>query len=218
MEEFLKSAIGFCLCLFGIFLKFREKRAKFFHYWLLGILLYFIIVGKGNMIHMYYQLPLVPIAAIFVGLALSKLSEKSILKQTFAEKKFFLAGFFALWLLISAFYMLPYSNADYPQDVVAANEIKQLTSKNDLLYVYGRVNFAYYLERKSYSDVPATPNEILIQRLKLSAEKGAKYFIACPKDIIGAFYENKEFSDYVLKKYSAPRETKNCLIFELQKN
>lgn len=212
------TPIGFALALFGIFLKFRENRAKVFYFWLFGVLLYFIIVGKGNMIHMYYQLPLVPIAAIFIGLALSKLSDKSILSQTFAEKKIFLTAFFALWLLISAFYALPYTNADYPQDVVAASEVKQLTSKEDLLYVLGRVSFTYYLERKSYSDVPATGTEILIQRFNLAIEKGVKYFVVAPKDIINDFYENKGFSDYVLKKYPVLKKTENALIFELQKN
>ncbi len=212
------TPIGFALCLFGIFLKFKERRAKVFHFWLLGVLLYFIIVGKGNMLHMYYQLPLIPIAAIFVGLALSKLSDKSLLSQTFADKNIFLIAFFALWLLISAFYVMPYTNADYPQDIVAANEVKQLTSKEDFLYAFGRVSFAYYLERKSYNDVPATATEILIQRLNLAIGKGGKYFVVAPKDIIGAFYENKEFSDYVSKKYPVLKKTENVLLFELQKN
>lgn len=47
------------------------KRGKFMTALLIGYLLYFILVAEYNLPHYYYQLPFVPIAAIYAGWALS---------------------------------------------------------------------------------------------------------------------------------------------------
>lgn len=44
-------------------------RANLFHVWLAGVLIYFVVVSGGNIRQNYYQVPLLPPAAAFVGLA-----------------------------------------------------------------------------------------------------------------------------------------------------
>ncbi len=51
----------------GLFLKRLTPKEKVFDYWLIGIIVYFIIVGKGNFVHDYYQLPFIIPASFFLG-------------------------------------------------------------------------------------------------------------------------------------------------------
>ena len=54
------------LALAGVFILPRERYARVFHIWLGAMVLFVFVVGYGNR-HPWYQLPLVPIAAVFAG-------------------------------------------------------------------------------------------------------------------------------------------------------
>ena len=56
------------LALAGVFIAPRGKYARLFHCWLLAMIFFIFCVGYGNR-HPWYQLPLVPIAAVFAGIA-----------------------------------------------------------------------------------------------------------------------------------------------------
>jgi hypothetical protein len=68
----------------GLFVAPRSRNSRLFHWWLISMILFVIVVGYGNR-HRWYQLPLVPIAAAFAGAACaflgSKISSFSV-KQT----------------------------------------------------------------------------------------------------------------------------------------
>ena len=50
----------------GAFITASRSRARLFHWWLVAMILFVVIVGYGNR-HQWYQLPLVPISAAFAG-------------------------------------------------------------------------------------------------------------------------------------------------------
>jgi 4-amino-4-deoxy-L-arabinose transferase-like glycosyltransferase len=56
------------MALIGLLVAPRMKYSRFFHWWLVAMVLFIIAVGYGNR-HLWYQLPLVPIAAAFAGAA-----------------------------------------------------------------------------------------------------------------------------------------------------
>jgi hypothetical protein len=58
----------FALAFLGVLAVPRGKYSHLFHWWLAVMLLFIILVGYGNR-HQWYQLPLVPIAAVFAGCA-----------------------------------------------------------------------------------------------------------------------------------------------------
>ena len=62
------TQLGFFLVPIGIYL--TKKRV--FHVWFLSVILYFFIVGKANLIHTYYQMPIIPIGSFYIGVALYK--------------------------------------------------------------------------------------------------------------------------------------------------
>ena len=60
------TLVLFTLAIFGALIAPRGKHTRFFHWWLAAMTLFVIVAGYGNR-HQWYQLPLVPIAAVFAG-------------------------------------------------------------------------------------------------------------------------------------------------------
>ena len=58
---------GLFLLVGGIWQAAREKRRPICYLWLLSLLVFFLVVAKGNWMHDYYQLPFLPIAALLMG-------------------------------------------------------------------------------------------------------------------------------------------------------
>jgi 4-amino-4-deoxy-L-arabinose transferase-like glycosyltransferase len=58
----------FVLALLGVVVAGRGRISRFFHWWLVVMLVFVFAAGYGNR-HQWYQLPLVPIAAAFAGAA-----------------------------------------------------------------------------------------------------------------------------------------------------
>jgi hypothetical protein len=58
----------FALATVGALTLPRGKYARVFHWWLAAVVLFIFFVGYGNR-HQWYQLPLVPLAAVFAGCA-----------------------------------------------------------------------------------------------------------------------------------------------------
>jgi hypothetical protein len=56
----------FVLAIFGAVIAQRGKYTRVFHWWLAAMLLFVVLAGYGNR-HQWYQLPLVPIAAVFAA-------------------------------------------------------------------------------------------------------------------------------------------------------
>ncbi len=63
----LFTRIGFLLFLVGLFLRRKSSGEKLFDYWLLSLLVYFVVVGSGNYVHDYYQLPFMIPGSVYVG-------------------------------------------------------------------------------------------------------------------------------------------------------
>jgi len=69
----LLGPYGALLFVLGVFLRPRRQEAVLYA-WLGAVLLFILVVAQGNRQHEYYQLPLIPVAAIFVGKALTALT------------------------------------------------------------------------------------------------------------------------------------------------
>ena len=70
-EQTVRSSLTpilFALAAVGAFVAPRGKYTRTFHWWLAAMVAFIFVVGWGNR-HQWYQLPLVPIAAVFAGCA-----------------------------------------------------------------------------------------------------------------------------------------------------
>ncbi len=68
------TPVGLVLFLLGVLLCIRTKTDRVMYAWLFGVLVFVFVMGAGNYVHHYYQLPIVPVASIFVGNALAYLA------------------------------------------------------------------------------------------------------------------------------------------------
>jgi len=63
------------LAVTGLFVAPRGKYSHLFHWWLAATILFIVVAGYGNR-HPWYQLPLVPVAAAFAGVACTFIQSK----------------------------------------------------------------------------------------------------------------------------------------------
>ena len=61
------SVTGFAVFALGVLIKPKNKEKLFYHFWLGSLLLYFIVFASGNVRHDYYQVPAIPILAVFLA-------------------------------------------------------------------------------------------------------------------------------------------------------
>ncbi len=69
------TPLVFILGAIGLFVARQISGARAFYWWLLAMILFVIVVGYGNR-HPWYRLPLVPIAALFAGVACEFIGRK----------------------------------------------------------------------------------------------------------------------------------------------
>ena len=72
MGKLILTVGGFTLFVIGFVVK-RSKKENFFYLtWLFSLILFFVIFAAGNVRHDYYQIPLIPIASIFMAIGTIK--------------------------------------------------------------------------------------------------------------------------------------------------
>ncbi len=136
------------MALIGLLVAPRSKYARFFHWWLVAMVLFVIVVGYGNR-HRWYQLPLVPIAAAFAGAACAFVGSKISSRVIVVTLSVLLVSSFttlAFWC-VQPFYQ---SSAAQLRD--AGLELKRVTPPDALIVAadMGHPTIFYYAERKGW--------------------------------------------------------------------
>jgi len=75
------TPVGRALFLLGLILGVRSIGERVVGAWLLGGIVYLLIMGRGNFYHDYYQIPVLPIACLYAGKGLSFLTETSLVQR-----------------------------------------------------------------------------------------------------------------------------------------
>ena len=174
----------FILALTGLFLTRSTRGGRLFQWWLAAMILFIIVVGYGNR-HPWYQLPLVPIAAVFAGGACafvaSKISSRPI-KIALSILLFVSFGVSALRYMMPL-YVSPSSIASRD----AGLKLKETTPKNSLIVAadIGDPTIFYYAQRKGwhflekdgiYNGNPNDSDQLIVDLEKLR-ERGANYLV-----------------------------------------
>src|SRR5439155_16468640 len=90
------TPLFFALALVGAFVTRSGALARLFHWWLAAMVVFIIVVGYGNR-HQWYQLPLVPIAAAYAGVACAFVALRLTSRPVKIGLSILLAGSFG-WL------------------------------------------------------------------------------------------------------------------------
>ncbi|MDP1721657.1 MAG: glycosyltransferase family 39 protein [Candidatus Gottesmanbacteria bacterium] len=134
----------------GILLIPSKKEGWIFRLWALGMLLYMIIIARGNVQHDYYQILLIPIVAVYAGKGFAFLLSNKIFSR--AVSYLLSAGCFLLMLAFSWYTIRTYYWINRPEIVEAGREADRLLPKDARVIApySGDTTFLYQTNRQGW--------------------------------------------------------------------
>lgn len=172
----------FIVFIFGLFLTRHSLKERFFDFWLLAIIFYFVIVARGNYVHSYYQLPFMLPAVVYLGKVYARYFKSPILKN--AKSIGLALSLFGMILLGGWKYhtYMKYEDPKNSQEFKLAQKVQLLTQKGSLLIALDAIDptILYLSDRKGWH---LMPGELTIGNLELRKKMGAGYFIGLKKFI-----------------------------------
>ena len=209
------TPILFAIAVLGMFVSRNNPRAAPFRWWLVAMMVFIIVVGYGSR-HQWYQLPLVPIAAAFGGVALK-----------FAEKKWNLGiviGLLIIFLAFSFFYSRQFFTPTAQALWRLGLELHDRTRSNALIIAAddGDPTAFYYAHRKGwhflekngvYDGNPANSAQVISNLEKLRG-RGATHLVFYNGTTWWLNYY-KEFADYLARNASLESTTADYRIYNL---
>src|SRR5262249_809384 len=162
----------------------RDRRySRFFHWWLVAMVLFVIVVGYGNR-HLWYQLPLAPIAAAFAGAACAFVGSKISSRVVAVTLSILLVSSFT----ILAFWCVqPFYQSSAAQLRDAGLQLNKVTAPDALIVAadMGDPTIFYYAQRKGWHFLEndaiynGTPDDSqqAINDLERLRRRGATHFV-----------------------------------------
>jgi len=198
----------------------RGKFSRLFHWWLGAMLLFVLVVGYGNR-HQWYQLPLVPIAAVFAGCACAWIVRTGIPRPLLVLGSFLLVGSFAL---SSYFCVQPLYRPAAASLRDLGLELEEATTANSLIIAAtdGDPTVFYYAHRKGwhflgdgvYDGNPLDSAQIIANLEKLRS-RGATHLVFYAGTQWWLDYY-KEFADHLATNATLVEQTPEFTIYKLQ--
>jgi hypothetical protein len=210
----------------GIILPTDKQFGRLFHWWLVAIIAFVVIIGEGNFRHAWYQLPLVPVAAAFAGVALD--FTLAILDRTYHSRPIPIVTVLSLLTLLSYlsyFYVKPLYSAWAIPSFKAGDEINRIAPPRSLIIVPGSGDptTIYHSKRRGWhflgdgriGSYPAN-SELAIRDVENLRRRGAAYFILTSNTL---WYLDwyKDLERHLNSHYRQIADGHNYLIFDLGK-
>lgn len=178
----------------------KKKNYLYFLSFAVSSLLYISVVATGNVQHSYYQIPIIPSIAIFLGIGSAFLINPP--KESFTRFKTIPVLIICTLLLFafSWFYVRDYFNINNPSIIIAGQAVDRLTPKNaKVIALYGGdTSFLYQTKRKGWASFERPLPELI--------KMGADYLVIA----------NPKADDYGLgKTYKTVSSTSDYLLFNL---
>ena len=210
----------FVLGIFGAVIAPRGKYTRVFHWWLAAMLLFVVVAGYGNR-HQWYQLPLVPIAAVFAGCACAWFAARTQFpRKLLALGSLLLVASFAVssFFCIQPFYRPAAASL---RDLGA--ELNEATTANALIIAAtdGDPTVFYYAHRKGwhflgdgvYDGNPLDSAQIIANLEKLRS-RGATHLVFYAGTQWWLDYY-KEFAEHLATNATLVEQTPEFTIYKL---
>jgi hypothetical protein len=142
------------MIVFGLGIVFaKKKNYLFFVSFLVSSIVYFCVVATGNVQHDYYQIPIIPSIAIFLGIGSAFLINpaKELVGRYITIPLLIISLLFMF--AFSWFVVRDYYNIDNPALVIAGVAVDQLTPKSAKVIANynGDTTFLYYTKRSGWA-------------------------------------------------------------------
>lgn len=197
-ERLTKLILGYAgLFIFssGLYAWFKNRRSRlafwFILIWGLGALLYLITFATGNVQHDYYQVPLIPLVALIIGLGFSFLFDQKGLFFKFMALISLVIMLASAWYLVSGYYKI-----NHWAIVKAGQAVDRLTPPEALVIApyMGDTAFLYQTNRRGWP---------LGFDLDKKIAQGAKFYVSVNYDDEARKLEEKypvlaKTPDYIL--------------------
>jgi hypothetical protein len=223
MSRWFFTPVVLVTMLLGSLLPSRAPFGRVFHWWGGAIILFMVIVGRGNG-HPWYQLPLVPIAAAFTGRLLEQIGHQL---ARWADAPMAHAVTCLLFFLplatLSYRALTPLYNSWAVPLWQAGQALDQLAPSDGLVLAvdYGEPSLLYYSRRNGWHFPESAienhhppDSQYLLHELERRRAEGARYLILTQY----AFWwleTYPEFQTYLDARYRRVRETEAYIIFDL---
>jgi len=217
------TPIIFAAMLVGILWPSPARGWHLFHWWLVAMLVFLVVAGPGNR-HEWYQLPLVPVAAAFAGLAYEGV--RRTWEAFTAAKGPLWFGRVVFWGgLASLSYqaIAPLYGHQRPALWETGQELRRITPPDALVIVAddGDPRAIYYSQRKGWhllrnGRFEGYPNDDqqAIALLEQFRRQGASY-LAFPRDGFWWFDRYQGFKAYLETHYERVSGTDASVIFDV---
>ncbi len=217
LVEKMFAFTAFPLLVLGLVSRIERKEQTLFHIWFLSVCAYFLIVAVGNKVHEYYQLPIIPVGAIFIGKFLADFFKTRANPHDWKrDYRAILVLLLILFVPIHSIYKLNKRlnfNRDY---IVIGEQIKQHTGKNEPVLIQDigpeRPHTFYYSDRKGWTlgyHQKLTPLEIDQYILK-----GAGYYAMVKVDLEKV---NRELLDHLTQTHQLLIKSPKITLFKLNR-
>jgi hypothetical protein len=208
------------LALIGLFVAPRSKRSLLFHWWLVAMILFILVVGYGNR-HPWYQLPLVSIAAAFAGVACAFFASKISSPRAAIALSIILVTSFAI---LSCVYVRPFYESSVAQLRNAGLRLSKITGPNALIVAAdtGDPTIFYYAHRKGWHfletdavyDGNPSDSQAAIDDLEKLRGRGATHLVFTT-NTFWWLQSYPEFADHVNKVATVIEATPEFRIYKL---
>jgi len=204
---------GLPLFLWGLILKPTTKRGWLFHWWLVSFLLYVTVLAAGNVAHDYYQIPFIPLAAVFLARGADWLLTAS--GKVFHKKLgwlllviCFLFMFSFSWYEVRGFYLIQ-GGVDLAgravDELTPPNALVLTGDSNDATLLYNTNRYGWTGGYASF--FPNSPETI--ERVRAM---GATIYVSTK------FEKDSDFGRYLWTNYPLMKLTDQYVIFSLVKS
>lgn len=201
----------------GLFLKRENKTERLFDWWIIAVLIFILIVARGNQLHEYYNLPFILPAIVFVAKAFTKYFDFTLLKSF--KSKSAVAWLFMLFLIIGTIlsflrYERFMNSETYDSSIFRlAKSVKETIQRDDLVIAVddGNPIVLYRCKRKGWNSYVEQIDSTFI---KLRIDNGAKYLIG--EDSYFNSEKKVKKLKYLLSNFKSIKREKDHFILDLR--
>jgi len=187
---------GLGLAAAGLLIFMKKKEMRFVYVWLAALILYTVVLARGNLANDYYQVPVIPVLCLFMAGPFVMLEGKKLK---------------IIWLLLPVFAALSlyYLPPLYEQDtwaLGAGRSVAELTPR-DSLVVANTPMTLYYARRQGWKVHYSSP-----ERIREYIQKGAQYLVTTRT---WPLRNNQPFLRFLTESFRLIKQTREYLLFDL---